>query len=327
MSTQVPLATIAQALRDHHRFLVMSHLRPDGDAIGCSVAMALCLKALGKEVTVWNHDGPLEKLSFLPGSDLVSFPPFGEKHDFEVAIALDTASRERLGRCLESIGNVGLWINLDHHISNNGYGDLAHIDPTSPATGQIVYELISSAGLPWDAAMAENLFVAISTDTGSFQYSNTTARTFEIAAHLVASGVDVGRVSEQLYQTYPRRRVELLRELLASMRFSCDGRAASFALSQEAATRLGVTPEDNEGLIDHIRAIDGVAVAVFFEELGPESVRVSMRSKDPRHNVSQICARFGGGGHTLAAGARVSKNLSTTQAEVLDAICHAIHQS
>ncbi len=326
--SRASFAQIAEVLRTHHRFLVVSHVRPDGDAIGCSVAMALCLKELGKEVTLWNHDGMLDKLRFLAGSELVErAPEGGEKHDFDVVIALDTASQERVGRCLAAIGEVKVWVNIDHHVSNNGYGDLAYIDPQAPAAGQILYELIAESGLPWNAAMAENLFVAISTDTGSFQYSNTTARTFEIASRLVATGVDVGRVSEQLYQTYPRRRVELLRELLSTMRFGCGDRVASFALSLETARRLGVTPEDNEGLIDHLRSIEGVAVAVFFEELSAEQVRLSMRSKEVRYDVSRFCALFGGGGHQLAAGARFAGDLKTAQAEVLDAICNAIDQS
>jgi len=321
------LAQIADALREPRRFVVMSHLRPDGDAIGCTLAMGLALEALGKEVTYWNHDGGLEKLRFLPGAERITRPPVGERHDFDVAIALDTAARDRLGDCLQALGQVGLWVNIDHHVSNPGYGDLVHIDPEAPAAGQIVYELLRAGNLPLSPAIAENLFAAISTDTGSFQYSNTTARTLEIAAELVRHGVDIGRLSQELYQTYPRRRLELLRSLLNVLRFSCGERVASFGLSLAEAQRLGVTPEDNEGLIDHLRAMEGVLVAVFFEELAEGKVRVSMRSKDPRYDVCQICALFGGGGHTLAAGARLGGGLEAAQNQVLDAICHAINQS
>ncbi len=317
-------ARIAAAMREHRRFVVMSHLRPDGDAVGCAVAVGLCLRELGKEVRVWNHDGPLEKLAFLPGSELISRPPAGERLDFDVAIALDTAARDRLGSCLDAIGSARLWINIDHHVSNNGYGDLALIDPGAPAAGQIVYELIRSQGLPFNAAIAENLFAALSTDTGSFQYSNTTARTLEIASELVAAGVHVGEMSEKLYQTYPRRRLELLRTLLNTLKWSGEGRVASFALTLETAAALGVSPEDNEGLIDTIRAVEGVRVAIFFEELPDGKIRVSMRSKDPRHDVCKICGQFGGGGHTLAAGARVAGPLAEVEARVLDAVCHAI---
>ena len=175
-----------------------------------------------------------------------------------------------------------------------------------------------------DPAIAENLFVAISTDTGSFQYPNTTARTFEIGAELVRGGVDVGRVSQLLYENYPRRRTELLRELLGTMRFEANGKIASFSLSLKVAAELGVRPEDNEGLIDHLRAIRGVIVAVFFEELVEGKVRVSMRSKNEEVDVSGICQKFGGGGHKLAAGARVRGTLAEVEQKILEAICDVI---
>jgi phosphoesterase RecJ-like protein len=140
----------------------------------------------------------------------------------------------------------------------------------------------------------------------------------------VRHGVDVGRVSQQLYENYPRRRVELLRELLRTMRFEAGGRVASFSLSLKTAADLGVMPEDNEGLIDHLRAIEGVIVAVFFEELAEAKVRVSMRSKDPAVDVCAICQKFGGGGHTLAAGARVRGTLAEVEQRVLEAICDVV---
>ena len=322
--TSASLFEIVQALREHQRFVILGHMRPDGDAIGCQVAMALCLRELGKDVTVWNEDGNMEKLRFLAGSELVEKPP-GEPRDFDVVLALDTATRNRLGSCLASIRNAKLWINIDHHVSNERYGDLVHIETAAPATGQILFELIQTGGLPMSPAIAENLFAAISTDTGSFQYSNTTSRTFEIAAKLVAVGVNVGKMSEYLYQSHPRRRLELLRELLNSMKFTCGGAVASFGLTLEAAARVGAEPEDNEGLIDTIRAIEGVLVAVFFEELpGSGKVRVSMRSKDLRYNVCKICSRFEGGGHPMAAGARVSGSLAEVESRVLAAICEEI---
>lgn len=175
-----------------------------------------------------------------------------------------------------------------------------------------------------NGAVAENLFVAISTDTGSFQYPNTTARTFEIGAELVRSGVQVGRVSQLLFENYPRRRTELLRELLGTMRFEAAGKIASFSLSLKVAADLAVKPEDNEGLIDHLRAIRGVIVAVFFEELADGKVRVSMRSKSENVDVSAICQKFGGGGHKLAAGARVRGTLPEVEQKILEAICDVI---
>ena len=314
---------IGRALRDHQRFAVLSHVRPDGDALGSQLALAVSLQELGKTVRVWNEDGMLEKYSFLPHAELLTKPP-AAKEDVDLVVALDTAVPTRLGTALDAVGSAKMMINIDHHPSNPAYGDLVYVDPASPATGQILFELIADQKLPLTKEVAENLYVAISTDTGSFQYPNTTARTFEIAAGLIRIGVDVGRVSQLLYENYPRRRIELLRELLGTMRFEGNGRVASFSLSLEMAKRLGVLPEDNEGLIDHLRAIRGVIVAVFFEELPDGKVRVSMRSKSEKADVCAICMKFGGGGHTLAAGARVCGTLAEVEQKVLEAICEVV---
>ena len=317
------LQEIGAVLRAHQTFAILSHVRPDGDALGSQLGLALSLSKLGKTVMVRNEDGLLEKYSFLPGGEFLQ-TPLGEPQDFDVAIALDTATQVRLGTATELVRSAKIWINIDHHPSNPGYGDLVYIDSTAPATGQILFELIQSQGLPMDAAIAENLFVAISTDTGSFQYPNTTARTFEIGAELVRSGVDVGRVSQLLYESYPRRRTELLRELLGTMRFQANGQIACFSLSLKVAAELGAKPEDNEGLIDHLRAIQGVIVAIFFEELVEGKVRVSMRSKNESVDVSAICQKFGGGGHKLAAGARVRGTLPEVEQKLLKATCDVI---
>jgi phosphoesterase RecJ-like protein len=323
MKNNTPLGEIAAALHSHQSFVIMSHLRPDGDALGCEIAMALCLQGLGKQVKVWNHDGMLDKYSFLPCSSLVTRPP-AEPEAFDVVVALDTAVENRLGDCLHSVKQSKLRINIDHHVSNTRYGDLVHVDSTAPATGQILFELIRSTGLPLTPDIADNLFVAISTDTGSFQYPNTTARTFEIGAELLRAGVNVGKLSQQMYESHPRRRIILLRELLNSMRFSAGDRVASFSLSMATADQLGVKPEDNEGLIDTIRAIEGVVVAAFIEEVPEGKVRISLRSKDPKVDVCKICSLFGGGGHTLAAGARTRGSLPEVEEKVLTAIAHEI---
>lgn len=322
--TNSTFAEIAEVLRSYESFLVLSHVRPDGDALGSEIAIGLALQKLGKKVKVWNEEGLLEKFSFLPGGELVSFPP-NEPEDFDVVLALDTATRQRLGdNCLAAVGRVKLWINIDHHPSNPRYGDLVHIDPIAPATGQILFELLQSQDLPLDEPIAENLFAAISTDTGSFQYPNTTARTFEIAADVLRCGIKVGELSQKLYESYPRRRIELLRVLLDRMRFDADGKVASFSLPIATAHELGVIPEDNEGLIDHLRAIQGVIIAIFFEELEDGKVRVSMRSKDERADVCKICLSFKGGGHKLAAGARVPGDLNEVARRVIEAAVEAV---
>src|SRR5213596_2179186 len=311
---------IGQVLREHQQFVVLSHVRPDGDALGSQLALGLSLQQLGKNVRIWNEEGMLEKYSFLPRAELLTKPPATAEH-VDVAIALDTAIQNRLGTTLAAVGSAKIWINIDHHVTNPGYGELVIIDPSAPATGEIIFRLIKSQGLPFDHDIAENLFAAISTDTGSFPYPKTSAPMFETAAELVRDGdLDVGKISQQLYESYPRRRLELLSELLRTMRFTAGDRVATFSLSLKTAAKLGVLPEDNEGLIDHLRAVRGVIVAVFFEELTEGKVRVSMRSKDETVDVCAICQKLGGGGHTLAAGARIRGGLAEVEEKVLEEI-------
>ncbi len=317
------LQEIGRIFREHRRFAVLGHVRPDGDALGSQLALALSLQQLGKEVRIWNEDGMLEKYSFLPRAELLTKPPSAPE-DFDVAIALDTAIQNRLGTALPAVRSAKIWINIDHHLSNPGYGDVVYVDPSAPATAEIIFRLINTQSLPFNRDIAENLYAAISTDTGSFQYPQTTADTMEIAAELIRTGLNVGRLNQQLYESYPRRRLELLRELLRTMRFEEEGRVASFTLSLKTAAELGVLPEDNEGLIDHLRAIRGVIVAVFFEELTDGKVRVSMRSKTDAADVCAICQKFGGGGHSLAAGARVVGTLREVEDRVLREVCDKI---
>ncbi len=320
MQANSPLEAIAAIIREKKHFLVLSHIRPDGDAIGCSLAMGLCLKELGKSVEVWNEDGLPQRFEFLENASLVTKPPTSPKA-FEVVLVLDTAVRNRAGtQCLANISPGAFWINIDHHISNDRQGDIVHIDTDAPAAGQILFELFSQTGLPITKEMANALYVAISTDTGSFQYPHTTARSYEIAAALVRFGVNIGAINQALYENNPRRRLELLRSLLNVLQFSSAERVASFALSTTTASALGTIPDDTEGLIDTIRSIQGIIVAAFFEELDGGMVRLSLRSKDPRIDVCQICREFGGGGHTLASGARVSGTLDAVQKAVLAAI-------
>ena len=311
---------IAAILRDHSSFVILSHVRPDGDAIGSQLALGCALRAMGKSVRLINEDGLPENLAFLPGSELIESPP-SDPIDAEVAIALDTATKPRLGdAALHAASKATLWLNIDHHISNPKYGDFNLIDSTSPATGQILYDLITSQQLPMPDETRDAIYVAVSTDTGSFQYPSTTAKTYEMAADLVRRGVDVGTINSKTYDDHPYRRLELMRALLNTLVRSPDGLVAHWELRDQTRVDLALRPEDSEGLIDHIRAIRGVNLAVFFEELPDGKVRVSMRSKDPRLNVCEIASEFGGGGHALAAGIRMKGPLEEAKPKVLEAI-------
>jgi bifunctional oligoribonuclease and PAP phosphatase NrnA len=317
---------IAGAINRAKRIVILSHVRPDCDAIGSQLALLLSIQQLGKEVKAWNEDGLPESYRFLEKSNLIQQPP-GEPEEFDLAIALDTASQQRLGTTLHAIRHANQWINIDHHASNPGYGDLVYIDTVAPATGQIVYEFIRTQKLPFSRAAADALYAAISTDTGSFRYSNTTARTFEIAGELIRSGARAATIANKLYESYPKRRVQLLGQLLPQASFDLDDRVASMSLTNELKERLQIQPDDIDGLIDYVRAVDTVVVAVFFEELADGKIRLSMRSKDDRVDVNKICGEFGGGGHPRAAGARIRGNMEEVRSKVLKRVSHEITKS
>jgi bifunctional oligoribonuclease and PAP phosphatase NrnA len=321
--TNASFDDIASVLREARSVLVASHMRPDGDALGSTLAMAIHLQGLGKTVAAWNEDGVPEKFRYLPGHGVLVAPPPG-RHDFDCVLALDTASRVRLGSVLDSIGDAPVWINIDHHVSNERFGTINRIDPTAPATGQILFEFFEAMGVPLEGGIAENLFAAISTDTGSFQYRGTDERTFLAASKLVSAGVDVADLSLEMYDRQPRRRLDLLRHALNTAVFHCGGRLATFSLSMADVAALKVQPDDNEGIIDHLRSVEGVVAAVFFEELGDGKVRVSARSKDRRVDVCAVCRQFGGGGHPLAAGARIPGTLDRVAVDFSAKLCHEI---
>lgn len=317
MSENNTLHEIADAIRAHDSFLLLSHVRPDGDAIGSQIALGHALEAMGKTVHCVNEDGLPESLAFLPGSHLIHTPP-AEILDVQVVIALDCANKPRLGdNALHAASGASLWINIDHHISNPAYADLNHIDPTSPATGQIIYHLITSQDFPFSSITRDAIYVAVSTDTGSFQYSNTTADTYEMAADLVRRGLDVGTINSNTYDNNPYRKIELLRSLLNTLQLSEDGRVADWQLPYSVKQQYHLKPSDSESQIDIIRGIEGVIVAVFFEELSDGTIRVSLRAKDDTANVCEIAQTFGGGGHPRAAGIRMDDTLPAARQKVL----------
>ncbi len=315
--TNDSLKTIADAIRSADQIAVACHLRPDGDAIGSIVGLARSLALAGKHVRVLSEDGVPWNLVFLPFTDIVE-KSAAEPLELDVAIALDTATKERLGeRTLRAFSDASLLINIDHHGTNPRYGHLNHVDTSAPATGQIVYELLTSHEFPMDDAVRENLFAAISTDTGSFQYSSTAPRTHRIVAEMMEAGLDTSILAQKLYQEHPLRRVQLQKALLNEMKLCAEGRIASWALTHETQRAVEMDAGDTEGLIDSLRTIQGVVAAVMFEETSEGKVRVSARSKDARLDVSKVCAEFGGGGHRMAAGARLSGPVAAAEERFL----------
>jgi bifunctional oligoribonuclease and PAP phosphatase NrnA len=194
---------------------------------------------------------------------------------------------------------------------------LNYIDSNSPATGQIIYDLLTALSLPLSEITRDSIYVAVSTDTGSFQYPGTTQRTYEMAADLVSRGLNVGEINQLTYDNQPYRKVELMRALLNTLDRSDEGKLVWWDLKLATKSELNLVDDDTEGLIDFIRAVRGVMVAVFFEDLEDGKVRVSMRSKDRRLNASEICGVFGGGGHALAAGIRMAGPIEEARDKVL----------
>lgn len=326
VTPQHSFVELAERLRRAETIVVVAHVRPDGDAIGSILGLALSLRELGKTVIPMLEDPVPGNLAFLPHSNEVVRPT--EAVSADLVVALDTANQERVGsRCLEVLAGVPEWINMDHHGTNPGYGTLNHVDASVPATGQLVYELLKAGGFPLTDAVRQNLYVAISTDTGSFQYPGTGARTYEIAAEMLAAGLDSGRLCRLTYETFPARRLHLLRALLNEMQFSADGRVVSWQFTQATAQAANAQSGDTEGLIDTLRMVDSVVAAVIFEELPDGKIRVSARSKDLAVNVSDICGRFGGGGHALAAGARMAGPIQEAAARYLQELENEVRRS
>lgn len=320
------LTEIAAALRSAQRVAIAAHVRPDGDAVGSVLGLALSLRAMGKTVYALLEDGVPSNLTFLPETATVLMPPY-DTLDIDCAVALDTATHERVGAATKAaLGLAPLLVNIDHHPTNPGYGHLNHVDGAQPAVGQIIYELLKVGGFPITDEVLQHLFTAISTDTGSFQFSSTTARTHEIAAEMMTAGLDTAYLAQMLYQTYPARRLALMRAMLNEMQFRADGRIVSWNLSQKLMDEVKMESGDTEGIIDTLRMIDSVVSAVIFEELPDGKIRVSSRSKDPRLDVSAVCAQFGGGGHRLAAGARMKGPIEAAADTFLNALDHEVRR-
>jgi phosphoesterase RecJ-like protein len=316
----VPLTEIAAAIRAASRIAVTAHVRPDGDAVGSLLGLVLSLRSMGKQVTAILEDVVPSNLTFLPGTETV-IQPDASVLDIDLAIALDTATHERIGEgVVKAFSAAPKLVNIDHHGTNTGYGDLAHIDTTSPAAGQIVYDLLIAGDFPIDDAVRQNLFVAISTDTGSFQFSSTNARTHRIAAEMLEAGLDTARLATLCYQSFPKRRIDLQRAMLNEMAFRAGDRIASWNLTQKLMREIQMQPGDTEGLIDTMRSIDSVVACVIFEELENGKIRASSRSKDARVNVSNVCVLFGGGGHPMAAGARLRGPIEEAASRFLSAL-------
>jgi len=314
---------ILDAIRQSRAICVVGHVRPDGDCIGSQLGLTLALRNEGKKVVCWNQDVMPQKYRFLDREGIIQQPRRGMK--FDCVIATDCASFERLGSVGPFIARRKPLINIDHHESNTHYGDLNWVSAREPSTGELIYRLLKAARWSITKPIANCLFAAVSTDTGSFQYPSTRPGTLHVAGKLVAHGADLARICDEVYQSYPLSRVRLLKHVYNRFRLAHEEQIAWFWLKKSDFARTGADSADSEGLIDHIRAIEPVVIACVFEELEPQLTRVSLRSKSDKVNVNEIAALFGGGGHPAAAGARIPGKPLSVQRHVLGAIKKALN--
>jgi phosphoesterase RecJ-like protein len=316
---------IIEIIREQKTFCIVGHIRPDGDCIGSQLGLALALRNEGKKVTVWNEDSVPQKLKFLDPDGLFQKPKRGQ--NFGCVIATDCASFERLGKVGACVGDRKIFINIDHHESNTRYADANWVSARAPSTGELIFRLLKVARWPVTKLIADNLFTAVSTDTGSFQYSTTRPGTFHVGAELVRRGANLAKICDEVYQSYPLSRARLLRHLYSKFRLTAGDRVAYLWLKKSDFARTGAVSDETEGLIDHIRAIEPVVVACVFEEIEPELTRISLRSKSDKINVNEIAAQFGGGGHSAAAGARIPGKPLSVQRKVIAAVKKALNHA
>jgi bifunctional oligoribonuclease and PAP phosphatase NrnA len=316
---------IIDAIRESRTIAIAGHIRPDGDCVGSQLGLTLALQAEGKKVYCWNEDSIPEKYRFLDRDHLIQKPKGGLKLD--CVIATDAASFERLGAVGPCVAERKLLINIDHHESNTRFGDLNWVSAREPSTGELIFRLLKVAKWPITKPIADCLFTAVSTDTGSFQYATTRPGTYHVAGELVRRGANLAKICDEVYQSYPLSRMGLLRHVFSHFRLTHQNQIAYVWLKKANFARAGADSSDSEGLIDHIRAIAPVVVACVFEELEPALTRISLRSKSDKVNVNEIAAQFGGGGHPAAAGARISGSPIGVQRKVIAAVKKALNAS
>jgi phosphoesterase RecJ-like protein len=314
---------IIQPLKDSSTVLLASHSNPDGDAIGSLVAMGLALEKLGKTVTMFN-DSPMPAVyRFLPGIRRIR-NVIEDVESYDTAVILDCGDIVRIGSQAEQVKSIPVVINIDHHITNTGFGNVQLIDTAACATAELVYRLIQSLAIPIDIDMATLLYTAIFTDTGSFRFSSTNREAFTICNQMVSMGVDPYHVAQNVYGTYSLGRIKLLNLALDSIEIAADGKVSIMTVSREMLAKTATQPEDADGLINYAKRIEDVRLAALIHEdngtgtagNGTPRYHVSLRS-DGTIDVAAIAAEFGGGGHASAAGFNATRPLAEIKAEII----------
>jgi phosphoesterase RecJ-like protein len=302
-------------LRSAKRALLTSHVRPDGDALGSELALAELADRLGVSAVICNHDPAPISLDNLPGSDRIlvsSVLPEDFPAAFDLVVTLECTELERTG--FDGLNRLPI-LNVDHHKANAMFGDVNYLDEQSPAVGEMVWRMFEAADVDPSPEAATNAFVALSTDTGDFRYSNATPRAFTAAAQMVAAGTDPAQVAQWVHESRGEASVRLLGEALQTLTLQCDGRLATIEVDKAAFDRSGASPADSEEIINHPRSISGVEAVAFLKQWEPSAVQVSLRSKGSV-DVRRIAVIFGGGGHTNAAGCTIEAELPVARQRV-----------
>lgn len=317
----VGLDEIAEELRGAERFVVATHLNPDGDAIGSARAMELTLRALGKDVIVYVPDAcvPTEYQFIAPDSLTTELPSDLEDR---IVICVDCGNQSRVKND-ELIDRARRVINIDHHGDNTHFGDLNHVRATAACAAQLVHELAGRLGVAIDRDLATAVYVGLVTDTGRFQYSNTTPESFELAAQLMREGVDVHDVFSRIFENVNYARTKLLGRALERAIQSDDGLIMATHLTQEDFDEFGASEDDAEGIVDALRSVSGTFVAVFLRDLQPggeHERKGSLRTTREDIDVSAVARSYQGGGHRQAAGFNTADDLEAVVQRVDEAL-------
>jgi len=306
---------IIQQLKNSRSVLLASHENPDGDAIGSLVALGLSLDLLNKKTVLYNPSPIPAVYRFLPSVKRV-VRHLKKGGDFDTAVILDCGDMERIGHGAGIAGKIAVIINVDHHVTNTGFGTHQLIDTGASATCEIVYRLIKALDVSISRNIADSVYTGILTDTGSFRFSNTNQAAFAICEEMIACGADPYQIAQHVYGKYSLGRIKLLNLALDSIEISSNGRLSLMTVTKEMLFETGTQPEDADGLINYARRIEAVAVAVLIQEqmnnrggLKKSQFHVSLRS-DGTVDVARIAASFGGGGHASASGFSIQEPLA-----------------
>jgi phosphoesterase RecJ-like protein len=321
-------ASFVELVRRHQRFLLTTHIRPDGDGLGSMLALADVLEAppLGKTVQMTVASVFPPRYDFLdPDRRIRRFEPPGDAYrDAEAAIVLDTGTWNQLGDFGNLLRTLPVEkVVIDHHLTQDDLGALRLVDTTAEATGRLVFEAITALGGPIPASAAHALFVALAMDTGWFRHNNTTPATFALASELVRAGARPTEAYECLFEQSTLGRLKLTGLILSRLQVTHGGRVAHTEIRRDDYAATGATPQDSEDLVNYTRGLAGVEVGLFFMEQPRGGVKVSFRSRQ-RIDVARLAERFGGGGHRLASGAILETTLDEARTRVLAAVGAAL---